>query len=110
MNIEIPTSKMRGASAAFTRLGEWLTPNCLKAGLPAWLFLAMLGTASAQETQIQFLSGHDKDDAVPWEFFCTSGANSGFWTNLPVPSQWDMKGFGTLSYHKDQTNAWDEQG
>ena len=68
------------------------------------------GAASAQETEIQFLSGHDKDDAVPWEFFCTSGANSGFWTNLPVPSQWDVKGFGTLTYHKDLTNAWDEKG
>lgn len=66
--------------------------------------------ASAQETEIQYLSGHDKDDAVPWEFFCTSGSNSGFWTNLPVPSQWDVKGFGTLNYHKDLTNAWDEKG
>jgi hypothetical protein len=92
------------------RLGEWFTPNRLKAGLQTLVLLAALCGASAQETQIQFLSGHDKDDAVPWEFFCTSGANSGFWTNLPVPSQWDVKGFGTLSYHKDQTNAWDEQG
>ncbi len=66
--------------------------------------------AFAQETATQFLSGHGKDDAVPWEFFCTSGANSGFWTNLPVPSQWDVKGFGTLNYHKDLTNAWDEKG
>src|SRR5689334_9530152 len=64
----------------------------------------------ALETEVQFLSGHDKDDAVPWEFFCTSGAHSGFWTNLPVPSQWDVKGFGTLNYHKDFTNAWSEQG
>ena len=66
--------------------------------------------SSAQETEIQFLSGHGKDDAVPWKFFCTSGANSGFWTNLPVPSQWDVKGFGTLTYHKDATNALDERG
>jgi hypothetical protein len=78
--------------------------------LPALLFLVALCGASAQETQIQFLSGHDKDDAVPWEFMCTSGANSGVWTNLPVPSQWDVKGFGTLTYHKDATNAYDEKG
>jgi hypothetical protein len=64
----------------------------------------------AQQTEIQFLSGHGKDDAVPWRFFCTSGANAGFWTNLPVPSQWDVKGFGTLNYHKDLTNAWNERG
>ena len=47
-----------------------------------------------------FLSGHGKDDAVPWKFLCTTGANSGFWTNLPVPSQWDVHGFGTLNYHQ----------
>ena len=26
---------------------------------------------------------------------------SGFWTNLPVPSQWDVQGFGTVHYQKD---------
>lgn len=66
--------------------------------------------ASPQQTETQFLSGHGKDDAVPWKFFCTSGAHSGFWTSLPVPSQWDVKGFGTLNYHKDLTNAWNERG
>ena len=66
--------------------------------------------ARAQQTEVQFLSGHGKDDSVPWKFFCTSGANSGFWTNLPVPSQWDVKGFGHLTYHKDGTNAYDEHG
>jgi len=64
----------------------------------------------SQSTEVQMLSGHGKDDAVPWKFMCTSGANSGFWTNLPVPSQWDVKGFGTLNYHKDLTNAWNEHG
>jgi hypothetical protein len=72
--------------------------------------LTFIATADAQLTERQFLSGHGKDDAVPWKFFCTSGANSGFWTNLPVPSQWDVKGFGTLNYHKDLTNAWNERG
>jgi len=47
---------------------------------------------------------------VPWRFFCTSGANSGFWTNLPVPAHWDMHGFGTLNYRRDATNAFDERG
>ena len=78
--------------------------------MAATFFCAMTLSGLAQETEIQFLSGHGKDDAVPWKFFCTSGANSGFWTNLPVPSQWDVKGFGTLNYHKDLTNAWGERG
>ena len=77
-----------------------------------FIFLFLLPTLAARaiETEIQFLSGHDKDDAVPWEFFCTSGAKSGFWTNLPVPSQWDVKGFGTVNYFRDLTNAYDEKG
>ncbi|MGN6552797.1 MAG: glycoside hydrolase family 2 protein [Verrucomicrobiota bacterium] len=67
-------------------------------------------SATAQETLRQYLSGQGKDDAVPWKFMCTSGANSGVWTNLPVPSQWDMHGFGTLNYRTDATNAFDERG
>lgn len=76
------------------------------------LFLLLTFTLPllAQETEVQMLSGHGKDDAVPWNFLCTSGANSGFWTNLPVPSQWDVKGFGTVHYQKDLTNAFDEKG
>ncbi|HZI32623.1 MAG TPA: glycoside hydrolase family 2 TIM barrel-domain containing protein, partial [Candidatus Binatia bacterium] len=81
--------------------------GCFAAGA---VFFAATLLSFAQSTEIQYLSGHGKDDAVPWKFFCTSGAQSGYWTNLPVPSQWDMHGFGTLNYHKDSTNAWDERG
>ncbi|HEU6447983.1 MAG TPA: glycoside hydrolase family 2 TIM barrel-domain containing protein [Verrucomicrobiae bacterium] len=59
----------------------------------------------AQQTEIQFLSGHGKDDAVPWKFFCTGGAQSGYWTNLVVPSNWELHGFGTLTYHRDAPDA-----
>ena len=72
--------------------------------------LILKPAAFGQETEVQYLSGHDKDDTVPWKFLCTSGTNSGYWTNLPVPSLWDVKGFGTLHYQKDMTNAYDEQG
>lgn len=64
----------------------------------------LLSAAPAWQTEIRFLSGHDKDDAVPWKFFCTAGAQSGFWTNLPVPSNWELHGFGTLTYHRDPTD------
>lgn len=66
--------------------------------------------AFAQDTEREYLSGRGKDDAVPWKFLCTSGAQSGYWTNLAVPSQWDMQGFGTLNYQKDAANAADEKG
>jgi hypothetical protein len=66
--------------------------------------------AQSQETRRQYLSGHGKDDAIPWKFMCTSGPQSGYWTNLPVPSNWELHGFGSMNYHKDPTNAWDEKG
>ena len=69
---------------------------------------ALLATDTG--TQRQYLSGHDKDDAVPWKFMCTSGAHSGYWTNLPVPSNWEFHGFGTLTYHRDSTNPPPELG
>ena len=65
---------------------------------------------NGQETQRQFLSGRGKDDAVPWRFMCTTGALSGFWTNLSVPSNWELHGFGHLNYNTDPTNAWTERG
>lgn len=72
------------------------------------LFLA--SPAFAQKTEVQYLSGHGKDDAVPWNFFCTTGAHSGYWTNLPVPSCWELHGFGTINYHRDATNPPPETG
>jgi hypothetical protein len=85
-------------------------PASLAAGILFTILLAGQSLASSQETQIQYLSGHGKDDAVPWNFKCTSGAHSGYWTNLPVPSQWELHGFGTLNYFRDLTNAYNERG
>jgi len=55
-------------------------------------------TVQAQTTQYQYLSGKDKDTAVPWQFFCTSGANSQAWTTINVPSNWELQGFGKYEY------------
>ena len=78
---------------------------------PLLVFAATQALVAADaDTQRQYLSGHDKDDAVPWKFMCTSGAHSGYWTNLPVPSNWEFHGFGTLTYHRDSTNPPPEQG
>jgi beta-galactosidase/beta-glucuronidase len=62
------------------------------------------------ETQRVYLSGRGKDDAVPWKFMCTTGALSGYWTNIPVPSNWDVLGFGHLTYKKDYSNSITECG
>ena len=59
---------------------------------------------SAQQTVIQYLSGTDKDHTVQWDFLCTEGRNSGKWSTIPVPSCWEMQGFGTYNYYQDKIN------
>ncbi|MGV8094968.1 MAG: glycoside hydrolase family 2 TIM barrel-domain containing protein [Mangrovibacterium sp.] len=56
---------------------------------------------SAQQTEKKYLSGTGSDNRVDWEFFCTAGRNSGKWTTIPVPSNWECEGFGTFNYGHD---------
>jgi hypothetical protein len=74
----------------------------------ALVFLVPLHT-EASETEELYLSGTGSDNTVPWEFFCTGGRNSGVWTTIPVPSCWELKGFGTYNYGHDANPA-SEQG
>jgi hypothetical protein len=73
--------------------------------------LMLLGfvTITAQKTEIQYLSGLDKDHTVKWDFFCTNGMNSGRWSKIAVPSNWELQGFGTYLYGNVNRNA-DEKG
>ena len=52
----------------------------------------------SQTTEIKYLSGHGKDDMVKWDFYCTGGMNSGKWTQIGVPSCWELQGFGKYDY------------
>ncbi|HEX2628826.1 MAG TPA: glycoside hydrolase family 2 TIM barrel-domain containing protein, partial [Chitinophagaceae bacterium] len=52
----------------------------------------------AQQTEKLYLSGTGSDNMVKWDFFCTAGANSGKWTTIPVPSCWELQGFGKYDY------------
>ncbi len=74
------------------------------------LLLAVVASAAAgQESEIIYLSGRGKDDPIRWEFFCTAGTNSGRWTTIDVPSNWELKGFGSYNYGHDRRKS-DEQG
>ncbi|MDP4227675.1 MAG: glycoside hydrolase family 2 TIM barrel-domain containing protein, partial [Bacteroidota bacterium] len=74
------------------------------------LFLAAITfCAFGQKTEIRYLSGIDKDHTVAWDFFCTKGMNSGKWTSIQVPSQWELQGFGAYNYGQDKKYN-DEQG
>ena len=56
-----------------------------------------------------YLSGTGADNQMPWDFYCTGGRNSGTWTSIPVPSCWELEGFGTYNYGHDLNPA-SEQG
>lgn len=62
------------------------------------LLLPVFCVVKAQQTEKLYLSGTGNDDTVNWEFFCTAGANSGKWTTIPVPSNWELQGFGKYDY------------
>ena len=55
----------------------------------------------AQTTQVQYLSGTGSDNTVDWQFMVSGGRKSGRWSNIPVPSNWEMQGFGTYHYYED---------
>lgn len=64
-----------------------------------------------QKTEIIYLSGTGSDNTAEWKFFCTSGRNSGKWTTIPVPSNWEQFGFGKYDYgHAKDTVRGKETG
>lgn len=66
----------------------------------AILLLSSVGL-SAAPTQIKYLSGTGSDDTVNWEFRVNGGRNSNVWSHIPVPSNWEMEGFGSYNYWRD---------
>lgn len=67
-------------------------------GILFYVFLSFSQVAFAQPTEISYLSGTGSDNTVNWEFYCTGGMNSGKWTTIPVPSCWELQGFGKYDY------------
>jgi len=70
---------------------SFLTGFLLLSGI--WVF--------SQSTKRVFLSGIDAANTVQWDFLCTDGHNSGKWTNIDVPSNWELQGFGTYNYGQE---------
>lgn len=52
----------------------------------------------AQQTEKMYLSGTGLNDTKTWEFYCSGGRQSGKWTSIKVPSQWEQQGFGDYTY------------
>ncbi len=87
------------ASAVWPSVNRHVRSGSLLLGL---LLVARLALGATNE--VQYLSGTDKDHTASWEFRVSAGRNSGFWTNIPVPSCWDTKGFGSYEYGNDSTS------
>jgi hypothetical protein len=68
------------------------------------LLLSMLLNSGAMENQKQviYLSGKGYKDTKTWEFYCTDGRNSGYWTTIEVPSCWEQQGFGNYEYGRSR--------
>jgi len=68
------------------------------------LLLSMLLNSGAMENQKQviYLSGKGYKDTKTWEFYCTGGRNSGYWTTIEVPSCWEQQGFGNYEYGRSR--------
>ncbi len=77
--------------------------------LPTLAFQPAAGADVASETQRQQLSGHGPADAVPWEFTVSAGRRAGEAATIPVPSHWELHGFGSYHY-RQQPKKSDERG
>ncbi|MFI3247795.1 MAG: glycoside hydrolase family 2 TIM barrel-domain containing protein [Rikenellaceae bacterium] len=77
--------------------------NRLKKLLSIILFasVSVNGTIASTATTKQYLSGTGSDDTVEWDFYCTSGMQSGEWKKIAVPSCWELQGFGHYNYGHD---------
>jgi hypothetical protein len=80
-------------------------------GIAAVLSLLTALAIGAEEPKSErlFLSGHGPKDAVAWDFTVTAGRRAGEKTTIPVPSNWELQGFGTYNYGQEKTKS-DEHG
>src|SRR4030042_1121292 len=64
-------------------------------------FAGIILAGNPSEKQVLYLSGTDNINTKIWDFFCTGGRQSGYWTKIEVPSCWEQQGFGTYNYGRD---------
>ncbi|GAB4030506.1 glycoside hydrolase family 2 [Spirosoma jeollabukense] len=60
--------------------------------------MSLAYVTQAQQTEKRYLSGTGNNNTVNWQFYCTTGQHSGKWTTIPVPSNWEVQGFGKYNY------------
>ncbi|MGI4824196.1 MAG: glycoside hydrolase family 2 TIM barrel-domain containing protein [Janthinobacterium lividum] len=76
--------------------------NAFVAALLSLLWLVQpVAAQQAIQKQVQYLSGRDNTHTATWDFYCTGGRKSGYWTTIQVPSCWEQQGFGAYNYGRD---------
>ncbi|QNL47812.1 beta-galactosidase [Olivibacter sp. SDN3] len=60
-----------------------------------------LHAQDGQGYQRVYLSGYDAANTVNWDFMMSEGRRSDEWTTIPVPSNWELQGFGNYNYGHD---------
>ncbi|MES2447403.1 MAG: glycoside hydrolase family 2 TIM barrel-domain containing protein [Bacteroidota bacterium] len=68
----------------------------------ALCLISMFCLSKAQQTEKIYLSGTGNDQTVNWDFFVTGGMNANKWSTIPVPSNWELQGFGKYNYGFDK--------
>jgi len=83
-----------------TKNTKYCTTNTTLCSLWLFVFFVFLSSTPlcSQQTEKIYLSGTGSDHTVNWEFFCTGGMNANKWTTIPVPSCWELQGFGKYDY------------
>jgi len=69
--------------------------------LLVFLLSGLVSWAASTQKVVQYLSGTDNNQTKTWDFFCSSGRNSGKWSKIEVPSHWEQQGFGAYDYGRD---------
>ncbi len=72
--------------------------------LAVMLNLILATLSIAQRTSVLYLSGTDKDHTKQWDFQIDHGMNSGSWSKIAVPSNWETQGFGVYKYGREDRN------
>ena len=67
----------------------------------AMLIMTVSTPSIGQRTSVMYLSGKDKDQTKQWDFQIDNGMNSGSWTKIAVPSNWETQGFGVYKYGRE---------
>lgn len=62
------------------------------------LAAARVPAAPPAESERLYLSGADPEATLDWEFRIDSGRGAGRWQVIPVPSNWELAGFGRYTH------------